>query len=95
MAALTACGEQVLQPIENPVEMHQSRRPISSRNLLPWIITPSSFAEAAFRDSREITAEKIALALENYLLTLTSFDAKFDRVLRGEEKFTAEGTTRV
>src|SRR5208283_646036 len=31
-----------------------------------------------------------ALALENYLLTLTSFDAKFDRVLRGEEKFTDE-----
>ena len=38
----------------------------------------------------EITAERIALALENYLLTLTSFDAKFDRVLRGEEKFSAE-----
>ena len=44
---------------------------------------------AAF-GSPEITAEKISLALENYLLTLTSFDAKFDRVLRGEEKFTAE-----
>ena len=44
---------------------------------------------AAF-GSPEITPEKIALALENYLLTLTSFDAKFDRVLRGEEKFSAE-----
>ena len=44
---------------------------------------------AAF-GSPEITAEKISLALENYLLTLTSFNAKFDRVLRGEEKFTAE-----
>jgi cytochrome c peroxidase len=42
---------------------------------------------AAF-GSREITAEKISLALENYLLTLTSFDAKFDRVMRGEEEFT-------
>src|SRR5881275_202708 len=30
------------------------------------------------------------LALEDYLLTLTSFDAKFDRALRGEEKLTAE-----
>ncbi len=40
--------------------------------------------------SPEITAEKISLALENYLLTLTSFDAKFDRVLRGEGKFTPE-----
>ena len=45
--------------------------------------------EAAF-GSPEITAEKIALALENYLLTLTSFDAKFDRVLRGEETFTPD-----
>jgi cytochrome c peroxidase len=47
---------------------------------------PALFA-AAF-GSPEITPEKIALGLENYLLTLTSFDAKFDRVLRGEEKFT-------
>src|SRR5881275_3036275 len=30
------------------------------------------------------------LALEDYLLTLTSFDAKFDRALRGEEKLTTE-----
>ena len=44
---------------------------------------------AAF-GSPEITAEKISLALENYLLTLTSFDSKFDRVLRGEEKFTKQ-----
>jgi cytochrome c peroxidase len=44
---------------------------------------------AAFGAS-EITAEKISLALENYLLTLTSFNAKFDRVLRGEEQFTTE-----
>ncbi|HUA66456.1 MAG TPA: hypothetical protein VME24_11450 [Alphaproteobacteria bacterium] len=28
--------------------------------------------------------------LENYLLTLTSFNAKFDRVLRGQETFTAQ-----
>ena len=49
---------------------------------------PSLFA-AAF-DSREITAEKIGLALEQFVLTLTSFDAKFDRVLRGEDSFTAE-----
>ena len=38
----------------------------------------------------EITGEKISLALEDFLLTLTSFDAKFDRVLRGVETFTTE-----
>ena len=42
---------------------------------------------AAF-GSPEITPEKIGLAIENYLLTLTSFDSKFDRVLKGEAKFT-------
>jgi cytochrome c peroxidase len=44
---------------------------------------------AAF-GSPEISAEKISLALENYLLTLTSFNAKFDHVLAGTEKFTPE-----
>src|SRR6185436_2934770 len=38
---------------------------------------------AAF-GSPEITPEKIGLALENFLLTLTSFDSKFDRAMRGE-----------
>ena len=103
--------EQVLQPIQNPIEMHETltnlvsklrrrrgdesqiSKPEQSQSLLTPAPTniysyPSLFT-AAF-GSPEITAEKISLALENYLLTLTSFDAKFDRVLRGEEKFTAD-----
>ena len=88
--------EQVLQPIQNPIELHQSLT-----NLVVKLQTgkaesgkrkaemdyPALFTVAF--GSPEITAEKISLALENYLLTLTSFDSKFDRVLRGEEKFTA------
>ena len=109
--------EQVLQPIQNPIEMHQSltnlvmklrssrreetltnksaignRQSAIEMSLLTSAATnedyPALFA-AAF-GSPEITPEKISLALENYLLTLTSFDAKFDRVLRGEGKFTTE-----
>ncbi|MFA6546651.1 MAG: MbnP family protein [Limisphaerales bacterium] len=38
----------------------------------------------------DITAERVGLALEQFLLTVTSFDAKFDRVMRGEAKFTPE-----
>src|SRR5208337_3995018 len=34
------------------------------------------------------TPQKIALALENYLLTITSFDSKFDRALQGEQQLT-------
>jgi cytochrome c peroxidase len=38
---------------------------------------------AAF-GSPEITPEKIGLAIESFVLTLTSFDSKFDRALKGE-----------
>ena len=78
--------EQVLQPIQNPFEMHQSLTNLVAK--LSHTREYGSFFLAAF-GLPEITAEKISLALENYLLTLTSFDAKFDRVLRGEEQFTS------
>lgn len=80
--------EQVLQPITNSIEMHQSLTNLVMKLARPDDNYPALF-NAAF-GSPEITKEKISLALENYLLTLASFDSKFDRVLRGEEKFTAE-----
>jgi cytochrome c peroxidase len=80
--------EQVLQPIANPIEMHQSLTNLVVK-LAALDDEHPTFFTSAF-GSPEITAEKISLALENYLLTLTSFDSKFDRVLRGTEKFTAE-----
>jgi len=79
--------EQVLIPIQNPIEMHQSLTNLVAK--LSHDDSYPAFFIAAF-GLPEITPEKISLALENYLLTLTSFDAKFDRVLRGEGKFTAE-----
>ncbi len=89
--------EQVLQPIQNPIEMHQTLTNLVAKLQNEKAESGKRKAEtdypaiftAAF-GAPEITAEKISLALENYLLTLTSFNAKFDRVLRGEEKFTAE-----
>ncbi len=94
--------EQVLQPIQNPIEMHETLMNVvtklngntilpaspDARQRVPTNDYPALFT-AAF-GLPEITAEKISLALENYLLTLTSFNAKFDRVLRGEEKFSPE-----
>jgi cytochrome c peroxidase len=79
--------EQVLQPIQNPIEMHQSLTNLASK-LAKADNYPALFS-AAF-GSPEITPQKISLALENYLLTLTSFDSKFDRALRGDEQFTPE-----
>ena len=83
----TSIREQVLQPIQNPIEMHQSLTNLVVK-LTKGGDYPAMF-KAAF-GSPEITVEKIALALENYLLTLTSFNSKFDRVLRGQETFTPE-----
>lgn len=78
--------EQVLQPIQNPNEMHES---------LTNVVAKLARAEYAPRFARafgtaEITADRMARALEQFLLTLTSHNAKFDRVLLGREKFTAE-----
>jgi cytochrome c peroxidase len=80
--------EQVLQPIQNPIEMHETLANVVAKLAGANDDYPALFT-AAF-GSPEITSEKISLALENYLLTLTSFDAKFDRVLNGEEKFTSQ-----
>lgn len=80
--------DQVLQPIQNPIEMHQSLT-----NLVVKLARANDGYAALFTaafGSPDITVEKIALALENYLLTLTSFDSKFDRVLQGKEQFTPE-----
>lgn len=79
---------QVLQPIQNRDEMHEPLTNLVARLGAAGSRYPALFA-AAF-GSTEVTGEKISLALENYLLTLTCFDAKFDRVLRGAETFTAE-----
>jgi cytochrome c peroxidase len=76
--------EQVLQPIQNPIEMHDT---------LPDVVAKISadpdyhrlFANAF--GSPEITADKIARALEQFLLVQVSFDSKFDRVMNGTAKF--------
>jgi cytochrome c peroxidase len=80
--------QQVLQPMQNPLEMHQTLTNLVVKLAHANDNYPALFT-AAF-GSPEITSEKISLALENYLLTLTAFDSKFDRVLSGQEKFTPE-----
>jgi cytochrome c peroxidase len=79
--------EQVLQPIQNPIEMHQSL------NSLVTKITADSNYHRLFANafgSGVINSDRIARALEQFLLVQVSFDSKFDRVAQGEEKFTAD-----
>lgn len=78
---------QVLQPIQNPIEMHETLENVTAR------LTQDATYRTAFANafgSEAITSDRVARALEQYLLTLVSFDSKFDRVLKGEAKFTAE-----
>ena len=79
--------EQVLQPIQNPIEMHES---------LDYLVKKLS-ADANYHrlfanafGSPEINTNRIARALEQFLLVQVSFDSKFDRVVLGKEKFTQE-----
>jgi cytochrome c peroxidase len=80
--------EQALQPIQNPLEMHETLTNVVAKLQPARYDYPAAFTRAF--GSPAITPEKIGLALEQYLLVQTSFDSKFDRVQRGEETFTAE-----
>lgn len=79
--------EQVLQPIQNPIEMHESLEYLV-RKLRLDSDYPRLFANAF--GSREINSDRVARALEQFLLVQVSFDSKFDHVLAGQEKLTPE-----
>jgi cytochrome c peroxidase len=78
---------QVLQPIQDPQEMHETLDHVLAK-LGADAEYPAAF-ERTF-GSREITADRLARALEQYLLTLISADAKMDRLVRGAAELTAE-----
>lgn len=75
--------EQVLQPITDHREMAAH---------LPTVIahlqkTRAPDFEKAFGPG-PVTSEKLALALENFLLTLTSYNSKFDLAMSGKSELT-------
>jgi cytochrome c peroxidase len=76
--------EQVLQPIQDHLEMAANLDRVIFR-----LNRQKSYREdfeKAYGSGR-ITSETLALALENYLLTIVSGDSKFDRVLEGKAQF--------
>ena len=78
--------EQVLQPIQNPVEMHESLTNIVTR--LQKAEYGGRFASAF--GSPQISPDRVARALEQFLLTLVSHQSKFDHVLGGTAQFTEQ-----
>lgn len=78
--------EQVLSPIQDHNEMASSLKEVSKR--LNAALTYRDAFLRAF-SSGKITPENIALALENHILTLTSYDSKFDRAMSGKATLSA------
>lgn len=79
--------EQALVPIEDHIELDESLDNVIAK-LSAHQDYPALFAEAF--TPAEITAEKIGLAVEAFLLTILSYDSKFDRASRGESTLTEQ-----
>jgi len=74
---------QALMPVQDHTEMDESLT-----NVVEKLAANTNYAGnfmSAF-GSLEITPEKIGLAIEQFVLTLTSYDSKFDRVMAGKER---------
>lgn len=77
--------EQTLKPIQDHLEMDETLE-----NVVAKLEKTAKADFARAFDSDAITPERIGLALECFLLTLTSFDSKFDRSLQGKAQLTDE-----
>jgi cytochrome c peroxidase len=78
--------EQVLQPIQDHREMNETLEKVVS-NLAAMPAYQTAFQRAF--GSGHISAHNLALALENFLLTLNSHNSRFDRAYRGEIQLTS------
>lgn len=76
---------QALMPIQDHTEMDERLDRVVAKLGDGYA---ADFARAF--DSAEITPERIALAIENFLLTLVSSDSRFDRAMRGEEELSED-----
>jgi cytochrome c peroxidase len=80
-----ALRQQVLEPIQHPHEMAESLPRVVARLAADRLLA-DQFRQAF---GGPPSAERIGLALEQYLLSLVSQDSRFDRVMRGAEQFSA------
>ncbi len=79
--------EQALMPIQDHLEMDESLE-----NVVKKLSSESEYLElfrTAYGDS-SLSAERIGIAIEQFLLTLTSYDSKFDRDAKGEGSLTEQ-----
>ena len=89
--------EQVLEPIQNPIEMHETLTNVVAKLESPRRESAAAELERDYPalfgrafGSTQITADRIARALEQFLLTQVSFNSRFDRALEGKDSLTQE-----
>lgn len=78
--------DQALKPIQDPLEMNETLA-----NVVAKLSASSAYKDQFMRafGSTTVDTTKIALALEQFMFTLTSYQSKFDAVQAGLETFTA------
>ena len=79
--------EQALVPIQDIVEMHETLPGVTAKLTAMGEYSPAF--EAAFGDAK-ITAERIGVAIEQFVISLTSFDSRFDRAMKGDGTLTEQ-----
>lgn len=73
--------EQSLEPIQDPLEMNETLD-----NVITKLNTSQPYKDQFIRafGSEEITASKMALAMEQFMLSIVSYNSKYDKYLAGE-----------
>lgn len=73
--------DQSLRPIQDPLEMHETLP-----NAIAKLQADSKYRNQFIRafGDEQITADRMALALEQFMLTIVSDNSRYDQYLRGE-----------
>ncbi|WP_175414949.1 cytochrome-c peroxidase [Nibricoccus aquaticus] len=79
--------DQALAAITNEIEMHAAPATVEA-DLNKDETLRARFATVF--SSPEITMERIGLALEQFMLSISAYESKYDRVLRGDAAFTPD-----
>ncbi len=80
--------DQALKPIQDPLEMNETLP-----NVVAKLSADKKYTDQfirAFGDAT-VTSERVSLALEQFMLTMVSGNAKYDRFLRGQATLTDSG----
>ena len=77
--------EQSLRPIQDPLEMNETLE-----NVIAKLSSSKMYQDQFTRafGSTEVTAEKMSLAMEQFMLSIVSYNSKYDKFLAGEVQLT-------